>query len=313
MKKFFGIDTSYEKTWRCRENALMYVRGTLEDSYSKLPSYLHMLRQKNPGTSTDLFHLRWLFPILLLFLGVCRRGFRSCRPVIYMDGTFLKKKYGGHMLCVVSFDTNSHLYPIMFGLVNSENHNSCKYFMTKLKEAIGDIDDLSFVSDMHASIIHALEIVFPHVYHGACYRHINMNVKAKSKTDHSHNEMNAATYVWKKTEFQMHFVNIKQMNPSIAEYLEGIGFNKWYRLFFHGKRYNILTSNYAKSFNNKTSDERTFPVTNFLEFIQFTLQSLFSERRSASKNNTTKLSPPIEADLSQIPDKGRFMSVYAIA
>ena len=43
MKKKFGIDMSYEKAWRCREKALTYVRGTYEDSYCKLPSYLHML------------------------------------------------------------------------------------------------------------------------------------------------------------------------------------------------------------------------------------------------------------------------------
>ena len=53
------------------------------------------------------------------------------------------------------------------------------------------------------------------------------------------------------------------MDPPIAAYLEGIGFNKWSRPFFPGKRYNIMTSNYAESFNNKIKDARTFPITIF--------------------------------------------------
>ena len=59
MKKDYGVNMSYMKAWRCREKALGYVRGTPEDSYSKLPSYLHMLQQKNPGTSitsTDVLY-----------------------------------------------------------------------------------------------------------------------------------------------------------------------------------------------------------------------------------------------------------------
>ncbi|XP_062104061.1 uncharacterized protein LOC133815220 [Humulus lupulus] len=48
----------------------------------------------------------------------------------------------------------------MFWLVDSANHNSWKYFMMKLKEAIGDIDNLAFVFNRHASITHALESWF---------------------------------------------------------------------------------------------------------------------------------------------------------
>ena len=53
MVKEYGINMTYQKAWRCREKALTYVRGTLEASYQKLPSYLYMLRLRNPGTITD--------------------------------------------------------------------------------------------------------------------------------------------------------------------------------------------------------------------------------------------------------------------
>ncbi|XP_062100869.1 uncharacterized protein LOC133806796 [Humulus lupulus] len=165
----------------------------------------------------------------------------------------------------VALDANNHLYPVAFGIVDSENHDSWKYFMSKLKEAIGEFEDLAFVSDRHASITHALETIFPDAYHGACYHHISMNVVAKFKTDHCHVLM-----------------------------------------------YNIMTSNYAESFNNKTRDARSFPITTFVEFIRFTLQSWFCNRRETSEKTTTTLAPTYEKNLVDMAEKARFLIPYAI-
>ncbi|XP_062103631.1 uncharacterized protein LOC133814721 [Humulus lupulus] len=166
MKHHFGVEIRYEKAWRCREKAFMYVRGTCEDSYSKLLGYLCQLEQKNLGTISDFKAEDGRFLYFLFSIGVSRRGFWYCHPVICVDDTFLKNKYGGHMLCVVALDANNHLFRIVFGLVGSEDHNSWTYFMRKLQEAIGDVENLAFVSDRHASITHALEVVFSDAYHG---------------------------------------------------------------------------------------------------------------------------------------------------
>ncbi|ERM93428.1 hypothetical protein AMTR_s03969p00000420, partial [Amborella trichopoda] len=123
MHKDYGIQMSYEKAWRCREKALHLARGTPEDSYSN-------------------------------YLVTCTCyscGIQFCRPVICVDGSFLKTRYGGQMLCAVALDAGSHIFPIAFAIVDSENHNSWTYFMRKLKETIGDVENLAFVSDRHQS------------------------------------------------------------------------------------------------------------------------------------------------------------------
>ncbi|XP_062086217.1 uncharacterized protein LOC133792329 [Humulus lupulus] len=137
--------------------------------------------------------------------------------------------------------------------------------MSKLKEAIGEVEDLVFVSDRHASITHALETIFPDAYHGACYHHISMNVVAKFNSDHCHVLM-----------------------------------------------YNIITNNYVESFNNKTWDARSFPITTFVEFIRFTLQSWFCDRREMSEKKTTTLAPTYEKNLVDMVEKARFLIPYAI-
>ncbi|XP_062075314.1 uncharacterized protein LOC133779360 [Humulus lupulus] len=216
------------------------------------------------------------------------------------------------MLCGVTLDANNHLYPVAFGIVDSENHDSWKYFMSKLKEAIGEVEDLAFVSDKHASITYALETIFPDAYHGACYHYISMNVIAKSKTDHCHVLMYNAAYAFRKSEFHTHFEKIKSKVPAITQYLDGMGFDKWSRAYFPGNRYNIMTSNYAESFNNKTGEARSFSITTFVEFIRFTLQSWFCDRRETSKKTTTTLALTYEKDLVDMAKKARFLIPYAI-
>lgn len=39
------------------------------------------------------------------------------------------------------------------------------YFMVRLKEVIGIVENLVFVSDRHASIANALSAVFPEAHH----------------------------------------------------------------------------------------------------------------------------------------------------
>ena len=99
--------------------------------------------------------------------------------------------------------------------------------------------------------------------------------------------MDCAAYAFRRTEFHKFFDKIKVIDPPIAQYLEGIGFERWSSAYFPGNRYNIMTSNYAESFNNKTKEARSFPFATFLEFIRFTLQSWFADRHEMATKATT--------------------------
>ncbi|CAH1443848.1 unnamed protein product [Lactuca virosa] len=45
---------SKKKAWRAKQYALLMLRGTQEDLFTKLPSYLHNLVKHNPGTVTQI-------------------------------------------------------------------------------------------------------------------------------------------------------------------------------------------------------------------------------------------------------------------
>ena len=73
-----------------------------------------------------------------------------------------------------------------------------------------------------------------------------------------------------------------------------------------------MTSNYAESFNNKTKEARTFPITTCVEFIRFTIQCWFSDRKDKVRNSTGRIAPLMEEDLNGIAEKAKFLQVYGI-
>lgn len=54
MKREHGVSIGYHKAWRSVQATLSVIRGSPEENYNLLPSYLHMMREKNPGTYTSI-------------------------------------------------------------------------------------------------------------------------------------------------------------------------------------------------------------------------------------------------------------------
>ncbi|XP_060960604.1 uncharacterized protein LOC115710825 [Cannabis sativa] len=232
---------------------------------------------KNPGTITDIITEDNRFKYCFWSLAACRRGFKFCRPVISIDGTFLKTRFGGTMLVAVAYDANNQLFLIAFAIVDSENHDSWKYFLQKLKEAIGEVENLVFVSDRHQSIEHAVEVIFPEACHCACYKHISMNVTHKFKTDVCNTQIWLAAYAWSKRECDRHLRVLRRMDPPIAAYVDNIGLEKWARPYCLGDR--------------------------------FTLQNWFANRLEKASKCVTPLATHFEEDLIKQHEDGRRRSV----
>ena len=58
-------------------------------------------------------------------IGTFLTGFRtSIRPVVAVDGTFLKTKYLGTLFIAACKDGNNQIYPLAFGIGDSKNDAS---------------------------------------------------------------------------------------------------------------------------------------------------------------------------------------------
>ncbi|XP_013624639.1 PREDICTED: uncharacterized protein LOC106330764 [Brassica oleracea var. oleracea] len=129
------------------------VRGSAEDGYERLPSYLEQISLTNPGSITGL-ELDSLnrFKYLFLSFGASIRGFRYQTRVIVVDGTHLNGKYQGVMLVAGAQDGNFQIFPLAFAIVDGENDESWEWFFTKLASCVSDEYPLVIVFDRRTGI-----------------------------------------------------------------------------------------------------------------------------------------------------------------
>nr|GEX58094.1 transposase, MuDR, MULE transposase domain protein [Tanacetum cinerariifolium] len=89
--------------------------------------------------------------------------------MLMIDAAHLKGLYKGTNLVVVAMDGNNQIVPIAFGICKVEMGPCWSWWMSVLKECIGDNPNLLFISDRHVVIALAVENEFPLAFH-AWYR-----------------------------------------------------------------------------------------------------------------------------------------------
>ncbi|KAK7270341.1 hypothetical protein RIF29_23411 [Crotalaria pallida] len=144
MKEEFMVHLNDKKVIRALRKAREAVEGSEKEQYGKLWDYLHELLRSNPGSKAVMNVIPRpefppLFERLYVCLDACKKGFKAgCRPLIGLDGCFLKGYYGGQLLSAVGQDANNQFYVIAYAVVNAENTDNWKWFLSLLEEDLGD-------------------------------------------------------------------------------------------------------------------------------------------------------------------------------
>nr|XP_009804059.1 PREDICTED: uncharacterized protein LOC104249347 [Nicotiana sylvestris]XP_016441588.1 PREDICTED: uncharacterized protein LOC107767182 [Nicotiana tabacum] len=173
MQKLHGLDIGYHKAWRTIQLTSALIRGTPEENYELLSSYLYMMTSKNSGTYTNIKiddNNRFLY--MFYAYGSSISGWNHCRPVISVDATFLKSKFRDVLIISDSKDANNQIFPLAFGIAESENNNSYEWYFNQLRNAIGSHENLIFLSDRHQAIAYDIAKVYPESHHGICIYHL---------------------------------------------------------------------------------------------------------------------------------------------
>ncbi|XP_055822113.1 uncharacterized protein LOC129890619 [Solanum dulcamara] len=201
-----------------------------------------MIHVTNEGSKTDLkvdSYGRFLY--FFVFYGAWINGFAYTRKVLAVDGTHLFGKYGGVLLSAVALDTENHIFPLAFCIVNS---------------------------------------------------------KAKA---------------YQRDEFNDHFQQIKNLDISVAKYLEDVGFHRWSRAHFPGNRYDVMTTNIAESINSMFLAEREFPITALFNSINRRFAQKFHERRMMLANTSTICAPSVERKIRENVTIGNTLLAHQIS
>nr|GEZ81975.1 transposase, MuDR, MULE transposase domain protein [Tanacetum cinerariifolium] len=91
----------------------------------------------------------------------------------------LKGQYKGTDLVAVGMDGNNQIVPYAFVICKGETGLCWSWWMSVLKEYIGDSPNLLFTSDRHAALALVIHNEFPLAFHVVCCRHLMMNLSLK--------------------------------------------------------------------------------------------------------------------------------------
>ena len=87
-----------------------------------------------------------LFQRIYVSLDAYKKGFmQACRPIISLDGCFLKSSFGGQLLCAVGKDANENMYPIAYAVVEKECTDSWNWFIDILLNDLGSVQEKGWV------------------------------------------------------------------------------------------------------------------------------------------------------------------------
>ncbi|KAL0434500.1 UNVERIFIED_CONTAM: hypothetical protein Slati_2784300 [Sesamum latifolium] len=112
---------------------------------------------------------------MYFYLCGLKEGFLDgCRPIIGLDGCFLKSIYRGQLLTAVGRDVNDNIYPIAMAYVEIEKYDSWEWFINLLLRDIGSPDEKgwAFISDRQKGLLEAVSSLAPNAEHRFCLRHI---------------------------------------------------------------------------------------------------------------------------------------------
>ncbi|KAI3935660.1 hypothetical protein MKW98_022668 [Papaver atlanticum] len=163
LEHTYKVEVTYRKAFKGCKRGIELIRGSTDESYQHLVGYSHMLTDRNKGTLTAIQTDKDnAFEYCFMDLGVCLEGFkRHARLAFAVDGTHLTGERLGLVLSAVALDANEKIYPIAFGIVDSENNKACSWFMEKLTAPFGDDfskrKDLVIASDRCQPIRTAVE------------------------------------------------------------------------------------------------------------------------------------------------------------
>ncbi|KAL5161713.1 hypothetical protein HKD37_07G018958 [Glycine soja] len=191
----------------------------------------------------------------------CIEGFKYCKPLVQVDGTFLTGKYHSTLLTAIRQDGSRNNFSLAFAIIESETKEAWMWFLHYLRRYVTPQLNLCIISDRGTDLITALQFERvgwngPDVSFVYCIRHIASNFNKQ----------------FKNVDLEKQVINMGMFFPiSCIIFLLYYMFTKFIThcsIFSHtnqaydeGKRYDHITTNLAECMNFVLKGARALPFT----------------------------------------------------
>ncbi|XP_043700195.1 uncharacterized protein LOC122650895 [Telopea speciosissima] len=229
LKDKWQLEPHKMQYYRARVRAREWIEGSHAESYALLPKYGNKLLEKNAGSNYVIeSELR---TVLLKEVRVFKKGF--------LNGS-------------ISVDGNNGLFPVAFGVVESECKDSWIFFLQHLHDSIYTEMELpiTFMTDKQKGLSQAIAQIFPYANHKYCARHLHNNFKVNYPGALLKSHFWVAVRAYNPIQFQRSMNAMKSLNKEAHDWLMKNPVSAWARhAFDHRIKSDHVTNNMTESFN----------------------------------------------------------------
>jgi zinc finger SWIM domain-containing protein 3 len=341
----YHVLCNYHRVWRGKEQAREEIYGKDIYSYDEIRWYCSAILKSNPGSiaeyevdpTNDRFKR-----VFISFRAWTDAFERGCRPLIFIDGAFLKNKYKGVLAAATAMDANNSLLVLGIAIISSETNDNWNWFFSKLRECVSRDKQYTIYSDRKEGILKGAEKYFPESHHAYCLRHLRDNF-SKTVIFYTHFcilldlpsgpairilytcRLQVLPGVRKKKDWldilekTARTINPVTFNtcmqqmlnelPKAESFFRDADPSHWANTKFTGPRWGIMNNNAAESFNNWFEQARHLPIVGMLDTIRVRTMDKFNSRRQKGLRLQTVLTPKYEGLIKKNFDKGRKFTV----
>ncbi|XP_025694796.3 uncharacterized protein [Arachis hypogaea] len=327
----WNVDLTMTKAARVKQQALDEINGTYGEQYRRIHDYVAELLRSNPGSTVQIqverppefeletpppgTDLRPRFQRIYICLEACKRSFMVCRPMIGLDGCFIKTPYGGQLLTAIGWDPNDQILPIAYAVVEAETKDSWRWFLLNLCDDLG-VDKIrwcTFMSDQQKGLIPTFDELLPGIDHRFCVRHLYSNFRKRFPGVQLKMMMWKAAKATYVQEWERRMKEIQQVDQGAYNHLMEIPAKYWSKSRFnYFPRVDTLVNNMCECFNSVIVEAREKPIVSMLEDIRVYLMNRWSDNRQSIVTYAGEILPKINKKTEREFDKGgEWLAIYA--
>ncbi|WVZ03656.1 hypothetical protein V8G54_024462 [Vigna mungo] len=303
ISRKWNIAISKNMAYRAKTYASDKVAGSFTEQYTRIFDYAHELLARNPG-STILVKVepcdgKVMFQRFYACLKACKDNFHSCRPIIGLDGAFLKGRHHGELLTVVARDANNQMLPLAYAIVEVENKDTWTWFLELLIEDLGGLDvcsGLTVMLDQQKGLRYAVQDVIPGVAQRFCVRHLNANFRKQFPGKNLKRLMWRAATTTHPQQWETEMRHIKEVNEDAFKHLIAIPPRSRFTTIAQS---DTLVNNMSEAFNSVLVNTGTKPIITMLEDIRLYMMKRWAANRSRVTSFKSSNCPKIMSRLQK--------------
>jgi hypothetical protein len=289
LKEHHKVYIHYKRVYMGKLLALQQLYGDWDSSFDNLYRFKAQVESCCPGSIVQIDHHtingKIRFKRIFVALKPCIDGFLSgCRPYLAIDSTFLTGRFKGQLASATAIDGHNWMYPVSFGVFDSETNDNWTWFMQLLKQAIGSPRGLAICTDAGQAVMTGVKEVFPEAEHRECMYHLVTNFKKKFHGKVFDDHLWAAAYSWNPYLFDKHWVAMDTSRPAATAYVR-----KWHNKLWSRSQFSTIckvdyvTNNLAECFNNWIKHHKSLNLDDFFDKARQLIMILWNRRRKVAK------------------------------